>query len=80
MKSRTNLIPVPVLGQARVPINFGDTADVLAARVLTAEHQLYPAVLASIRGRRQIASLLGRGNYAECRCSARKMNGDNALR
>ena len=35
----------PVLGQARVPINFGDTADVLAARVLTAEHQLYPAVL-----------------------------------
>ena len=35
----------PVLGQVRVPINFGDTADVLAARVLTAEHQLYPAVL-----------------------------------
>ena len=35
----------PVLGQARVPINFGDTVDVLAARVLTAEHQLYPAVL-----------------------------------
>ncbi len=35
----------PVLGQARVPINLGDTAEVLAARVLTAEHQLYPAVL-----------------------------------
>lgn len=35
----------PVLGQARVPINFGDTVEVLAARVLTAEHQLYPAVL-----------------------------------
>ena len=35
----------PVLGQARVPINIGDTADALAARVLTVEHQLYPAVL-----------------------------------
>ena len=35
----------PVLGQARVPINAGDTTDVLAARVLTAEHKLYPAVL-----------------------------------
>ena len=35
----------PVLGQARVPIMPGDTPDVLAARVLTFEHQLYPAVL-----------------------------------
>ena len=35
----------PVLGQARVPISVGDTTDALAARVLTAEHQLYPAVL-----------------------------------
>lgn len=35
----------PVLGQARVPINSGDTADDLAARVLVKEHLLYPAVL-----------------------------------
>ena len=35
----------PILGQARVPILPGDTADALAARVLTREHQLYPAVL-----------------------------------
>ena len=35
----------PVLGQARVPINVGDTTDALAARVLTVEHQLFPAVL-----------------------------------
>ncbi len=35
----------PILGQARVPIEPGDTADTLAARVLTAEHQLYPQVL-----------------------------------
>jgi phosphoribosylglycinamide formyltransferase 1 len=35
----------PILGQARVPILPGDTADTLAARVLVKEHQLYPAVL-----------------------------------
>lgn len=35
----------PILGQARVPILPGDTADALAARVLPMEHQLYPAVL-----------------------------------
>ena len=35
-----------VLGQARVPIAPGDDADTLAARVLTAEHSLYPDVLA----------------------------------
>ena len=35
----------PVLGQARVPVLPGDDADTLAARVLTKEHQLYPAVL-----------------------------------
>lgn len=35
----------PILGQARVPVLPGDTADSLAARVLAAEHKLYPAVL-----------------------------------
>lgn len=35
----------PILGQARVPILPGDTADTLAARVLMQEHRLYPAVL-----------------------------------
>lgn len=35
-----------VLGQAEVPIQPGDTADTLAARVLDAEHRLYPSVLA----------------------------------
>lgn len=35
----------PVLGQATVPIMPGDTADILAARVLVQEHRLYPAVL-----------------------------------
>ncbi len=36
----------PVLGQARVPVLPGDTPDLLAGRVLEAEHRLYPAVLA----------------------------------
>ncbi|MCA0919892.1 phosphoribosylglycinamide formyltransferase [Pseudooceanicola nanhaiensis] len=40
-----NLDDGPILGQARVPVEPGDTPDVLAARVLTMEHKLYPAVL-----------------------------------
>ena len=35
----------PILGQARVPVLAGDTEKALAARVLTMEHRLYPAVL-----------------------------------
>ena len=35
----------PILGQARVPVLSGDTAETLAARVLQQEHRLYPAVL-----------------------------------
>ncbi len=35
----------PILGQARVPVEPGDTPDTLAARVLVQEHRLYPAVL-----------------------------------
>lgn len=35
----------PILGQARVAVLPGDTADTLAARVLVQEHRLYPTVL-----------------------------------
>lgn len=35
----------PILGQGRVPVLAGDTAETLAARVLTVEHRLYPEVL-----------------------------------
>jgi len=35
----------PLLGQARVEVMAGDTAQTLAARVLVQEHILYPAVL-----------------------------------
>ena len=38
----------PILGQARVPILPGDTADALAARVLAEEHRLYPQCLADL--------------------------------
>ena len=35
----------PVIGQAAVPVMEGDDADALAARVLAAEHRLYPLCL-----------------------------------
>lgn len=38
----------PILDQARVPVLANDTPERLAARVLAAEHQLYPQVLARI--------------------------------
>ncbi|MEP7240515.1 MAG: phosphoribosylglycinamide formyltransferase [Devosia sp.] len=38
----------PIIAQARVPVLPGDTADVLAARVLAEEHRLYPKALAML--------------------------------
>ena len=38
----------PIIAQAVVPVEPGDTAEALAARVLAAEHRLYPAVLARV--------------------------------
>lgn len=48
----------PVLGQARVPVMPGDTADTLAARVLVAEHRLYPAALRRFAGGNRAAFTL----------------------
>jgi phosphoribosylglycinamide formyltransferase-1 len=36
----------PILAQAVVPVLVGDTAEVLAARVLTQEHLIYPRAIA----------------------------------
>ena len=36
----------PILAQAVVPVLAGDTADSLAARVLTQEHRIYPQAVA----------------------------------
>lgn len=35
----------PIVAQEKVPVEPGDTPDTLAARVLEAEHRLYPAAL-----------------------------------
>ncbi|MCF6370566.1 phosphoribosylglycinamide formyltransferase [Rhizobium halophilum] len=35
----------PIIAQAAVPVLVGDTAETLAARLLTVEHQLYPLAL-----------------------------------
>ena len=38
----------PILAQAVVPVLPGDTADTLAARVLTQEHLIYPQAIAEL--------------------------------
>jgi phosphoribosylglycinamide formyltransferase-1 len=35
----------PIIGQAAVPVEAGDTPETLAERVLAAEHRLYPRAL-----------------------------------
>ncbi len=54
----------PIIAQAAVPVLDGDTEDALAARVLRAEHRLYPMALADVAsGRARIVGervLIGR--------------------
>ena len=38
----------PIIGQAAVPVLAADTPETLAARVLAAEHRLYPSMLALV--------------------------------
>jgi phosphoribosylglycinamide formyltransferase 1 len=40
----------PIIAQAAVPVLDGDTPDTLAARVLAAEHRLYPLALGLVAG------------------------------
>lgn len=49
----------PIVAQAAVPVVAGDTPDTLAARILTAEHRLYPAALRLVAAGR--ARLDGQG-------------------
>ena len=45
----------PIISQGIVPILDGDTADDVAARVLTVEHQLFPQAVADfVAGRLKI--------------------------
>lgn len=45
---RTEMDSGPVIAQAAVPVVAGDSPDSLAARVLEAEHRLYPHALALV--------------------------------
>ena len=45
---RTAVDSGPIIAQATVPVLAGDTPDTLAARVLAAEHRLYPEALALV--------------------------------
>ena len=38
----------PIIAQAIVPVEPGDSSEQLAARVLAAEHRLYPCALARV--------------------------------
>jgi phosphoribosylglycinamide formyltransferase-1 len=38
----------PIIAQAAVPVLAGDTSETLAARVLTAEHRIYPLALSLV--------------------------------
>ena len=45
----------PIIAQAALPVLHGDTAEVLAGRVLEAEHRIYPHALALVAsGRAQV--------------------------
>ncbi len=46
----------PIIDQAAIAVRPDDTPDTLAARVLTAEHELYPACLAKVARERINAS------------------------
>lgn len=54
----------PILGQAAVPVRFGDDAVSLGARVLAAEHVLYPATLAALLRDGAAPLLIGAGDPA----------------
>ena len=47
----------PILAQAVVPVLVGDTADTLAARVLTQEHLMYPRAVAGVLAKHQLSAI-----------------------
>jgi len=56
----------PIIAQAAVPVNDGDTPGTLAARILAAEHELYPHALALIAS----GTAAVQGNYVRIRAPA----------
>ena len=53
---RPELDTGPIIAQAAVPVLEGDTPDALAARVLEAEHRLYPYALALFASGRAVVA------------------------
>jgi len=58
----------PIIVQAAVPVEPGDTEDSLAARILTVEHRIYPEAIRlfaegrlRIVGRKVVVNPEGRG-------------------
>jgi phosphoribosylglycinamide formyltransferase-1 len=58
----------PIIVQAAVPVEPGDTEDTLAARILTVEHRIYPEAIRlfaegrlTIVGRKVVVNPEGRG-------------------
>ena len=49
----------PILAQAVVPVLAGDTPDILAARVLSQEHQIYPQAVAQFLAQSPMRSKRG---------------------
>lgn len=49
----------PIIAQAAVPVLVGDTPDTLAARVLAAEHRLYPLALGLVASGKSRLTPLG---------------------
>lgn len=54
----------PVIAQAAVPVLAGDTAETLSARVLAAEHRLYPEALAMLSRGEVTMDEAGRAAFA----------------
>jgi phosphoribosylglycinamide formyltransferase 1 len=54
----------PIIAQAAVPVLPGDTAESLGARVLAAEHRLYPVALARV-ARGEAPIVMGRVEIAD---------------
>ena len=63
----------PVIVQMTVPVEAGDTAETLAARVLTVEHRAYPLAL-KLLAEGRVAMVEGRTRFAD-EAAARAANG-----
>ena len=61
---RTEMDSGPIIAQAAVAVKTTDTADTLAARVLAAEHRLYPAALRLVADGR--ARVIGEKAVIQC--------------